>query len=533
LYGAVHRALPRSVSDLQVTFAMRLTSDASTAAEARPLRAYTPRSTALIGTGAATLGGMSRRRWHEMFSLAPRFACSDPYFERYYWYRWYGLWLNAIAPGNGNYRYPALCEGLGVFHNPIAYSAPAHVRELRWLADRDLARGVLRTMFAYQRDDGSIPGRVYLNHLAGTDFYHADWGAALEALDAVAPDAEFVREMYPPLARYAGWLLAERDREGSGLIDVLDQFETGQEYSSRYLAVDTNADRYGWENRLRLKGVDATVYAYQLFRVLAERAADAGAAHDRERWCAAVDRTAKAVRERMWDPVAELFCDVNPATGASTGIRAAVGLYPFFTDLAQEGHRAGIARTLLDPSLFWTTYPVPSLAMSDRFFSATGEWRGRRNACPWNGRVWPMLNSHVAESLGTWGTPDRAPLRRATVHLIRRFIHMMFHDGDVTRPNCFEHYNPFTGAPSAYRGIDDYQHSWVVDLIIRFVCGLRPDARGLTVDPFPFDLDLATLEDVQIAGREVAIRIDRGGYEVRIDGEVHRRAIGEPLRFDW
>lgn len=534
LYGAVHRALPRGVTDMQVTFALRLTAEAHGLNRGTPARAYTPRTTAAVSSGFATLGGASRRRWQEMLDLAPRFSCSDPYFERYYWYRWYGLWLNAIAPGTGMYSYPTTCEGIGSFHQPIAYSAQCHVRELRWLADPELARGVLRTMFAHQRPDGALHGRIYLDHLSGTDFYHANWGDAFLALDAVVPDDDFAAELYPPLARYAEWLLTTRDREGSGMIDVIDQYETGQEFMSRYLAVDANADRYGWENRLRLKGIDVTVYAYALVRALEALALRVGEKPNESiRWRAAKDRVARAVRERMWDPDAQIFCDVDPQSGARTAVRSAVGFYPYFTDLAEEAHLGGLAHTLLDPALFWTTYPVPSSALSDPLFSAIAEWKGKRHACPWNGRVWPMTNSHIVDALGRWATPERETLRKATAHLLRRFIRMMFFDGNIERPNSFEHYNPFTGAPSSYRGIDDYQHSWVADLIVQYVCGLRPDQRGLTVDPFPFEIDMAELRDAHIAGRSVSVRVERDTYEVTIDGERHKRALGEPFRIDW
>lgn len=534
LYAAVHRALPRGVTDMQVTFAMRLTPEEAALRWGEPTQTYTPRTGVALSGGFATLGGASRRRWHDMLDLAPGFSCSDPYFERYYWYRWYGLLLNAIAPGTGMYHYPTTCEGIGIFHQPIAYSAQCHVRELRWLADPELARGVLRTLFSHQRPDGSLHGRIYLDHLSGTDFYHANWGDAFLALDAVAPDESFAAELYPQLARYAEWLLSSRDREASGMIDVVDQYETGQEFTSRYLAVDPNADRYGWENRIRLKGIDVTVYAYALVRTLEALTLRVGARpNESNRWRVAKDRIARAVRERMWDPDAQIFCDVDPKTGGRTAVRSAVGFYPYFSDLADGTHLGGLTNTLLDPALFWTTYPVPSSALSDPLFSAAAEWRGKRHACPWNGRVWPMTNSHILEALGKWSTPARPALRKAAAHLLRRFVRMMFFDGNVERPNCFEHYNPFTGAPSMYRGIDDYQHSWVADLIIQYVCGLRPDARGLTVDPFPFDLDTAELRDAHIAGRAVSVRVGQDAYEVTIDGERHKRTLGDPLRIDW
>ncbi|MGQ0539467.1 MAG: MGH1-like glycoside hydrolase domain-containing protein, partial [Gemmatimonadaceae bacterium] len=169
----------------------------------------------------------------------------------------------------------------------------------------------------------------------------------------------------------------------------------------------------------------------------------------------------------------------------------------------------------------------------DSLFSATAEWRGKRHARPWSGRVWPVSNSHIVEALGRWATADQLALRRALVHLLRRFVHMMFSEGDVTRPNCYEHYNPFTGAPSAYRGIDDHQRSWVVDLIIQYVCGLRPHRAGLTVDPLPFNLELAELKGATIAGRSVSVRVERDGYEVQVDDERYARPLGEPLRVLW
>ena len=98
---------------------------------------------------------------------------------------------------------------------------------------------------------------------------------------------------------------------------------------------------------------------------------------------------------------------------------------------------------------------MPSSSVDDPLFNAQAEWKGKRHVCPWNGRVWPMTNSHVIEALGRWADASRPALRSAAAHLLQRFVHMMFHDGNLERPNCYEHYNPNTGAASVYRGIND------------------------------------------------------------------------------
>jgi hypothetical protein len=549
LYAAVHMALPRQVTEASFGAALRLTADEPSL---RGGRGATPLSTRLVSSRAAPtprgvpvidsarggharagatmpLARASRRRWRDFFQQVPTFACSDPYLERYYWYRWYGLWLNTIQPGVGNYHWPTVCEGIGFFHEPITYSAQCHVRELRWLRDPELARGVLRTIFAHQKPDGALHGRIYVNHLQGTDFYHANWGDALLALDAVRPDDAFVRELYPALARHAEWLTETRDAEGSGMIDVVDQYETGQEYMSRYQAVDDRADAYGWENRIRLKGIDVTVYAYALLRCLERVAARASVPEESARWRAAADRTRHAVREQMWDADAAMFSDVDPRTMTRTGVAAAVCFYPYFTDLASSDHLPGLVQHLLDPHRFWTPYPVPSSAVDDPRFNARAEWKGKRHVCPWNGRVWPMANSHVMEALGRWGTAERPALRSAAGEFLHRFVRMMFHDGDLARPNCFEHYNPYTGAASIYRGIDDYQHSWVADLVIQYACGVRVSDDAITIDPLPMGLDFFELRDVRVGDLDLSVRLDGGYVTVTANDQLQMAKFGEPV----
>ena len=476
--------------------------------------------------------------WRRFLAAAPSFRCSDPFFERYWSYRWYGLRLNAIAGGVGNYRHPTVCEGIAYFHVPITYSAQCHLRELRWLSDPTWARGVLRTFLDHQKPDGSFHGRIYVDHLEGTDFYHADWGGALEALDAAHPDAAFRAEVYPGLARYAEWLRTTRDRDGTGMLDIVNHYETGQEYMSRYQAVDPGADRAGWSSGMRLKGVDVTVYGYRLFRALERVAGGAGGAGgpaSAARWRAAAERTARALREAMWDPAAGMFFDVNPATGARTGVKAAVCFYPYWTDVVDQRHLDGLERHLFDPAEFWTPFPVPSSSADDPLFSPDAEWKGKRHNCPWNGRVWPMTNAHVAEALAHVVRAHRPDWAPRLGHLLRRFVRMMTFHGRADRQNCFEHYHPYTGRPSVYRGIDDYQHSWVNDLIVSHLMGVLPRGEaGVTVWPLALGVGRALLDGLSVAGHRVRVELGGRRFRVRVDGRAAAAGrVGEPVDLEF
>ncbi len=484
------------------------------------------------GRADAPLPARSTALWAEAIAAYPRFSCSDPWLERYFDYRVYGLRLNRIEGGVGRIPWPAVAEGPEYFHLPITYSAQCHMMETRWAADPGTARGSILNFLGAQRPDGSLPGRLYVNHETGEDFYHADWADAALAVDALHPDAAFLETVYAGLGRYADWLRAERDPEDSGMVTVVNHYETGQEYMSRYIAVDAASDVAEWEPRLRLKGVDVTVYTYQLLRGLASMADRLGRSRDARAWGGRAERVGRALLDAMWNADAGIFSDVDGATGARTGVKAAVCFYPLLTDLLDEERVARLLAHLTDPATFATAFPLPSSSVDDPLFSAEGLWKGKRHNCPWNGRVWPMTNSHVVEGLIRQWHRGRAATGPIAAHLLSRFVRMMYHDGDLERPNCYEHYHPYTGHACVFRGIDDYQHSWVLDLLARGVCGVEPGADTLRIHPLPMGLEEAGFRG-RLRGRDVAVRVRGDGVEARVDGSLLRGTVGTPLEVAW
>jgi len=473
---------------------------------------------------------LSQQAWREFFEDCPQLEVEEPHLQRYWWYRWYGLRLNTISYPAGLAQQPFVAEGIGPFRNHISYSAQCHALECRWLASPELGRGSVLNFVDHQAENGAYPANIYAQLVNSGGMYHANWGRAVRELHAVHPDDAFLRQVYPSLVRYAEFLDLERDPEGSHLYDVVNQGETGQEYMSRYQAVEARADHWG---PFRLKGVDATVYAYELQRTLAWLAGLLDHPKDASFWGDQANATSQAVRGRMWDPDQEMFTDVNPETGQRTGVKAAVGFYPFMTDVAGAEHLGALRQHLLNPDEFWLPFPVPATAADDPYFSPWAEWKGKRHSCPWNGRVWPMTNSHVCDALARAAQQLDPSLQPVAAELITRFVKLMFADGDPSRPNCFEHYNPLTGQPSSYRGIDDYQHSWVVDLLVRYLAGVQPRVDGsVVIDPLPFDVPSFSLTRLRVRGRELSVRWNAadGGFRVLRDGrEVHQSAQRERI----
>jgi hypothetical protein len=499
LFVAVHRALTVGADGASATFALRLAPIEPSVRRDGAARLPMPQ--------AATLGGVSRKRWQQLLARAPSFRCSDPYLETYYWYRWYGLWLNAVAPGVGNFAEPSVCEGIGSMHRATALGAPCHAREMRWLDDPAYARGALRTILARQRPDGSLPAWVGAGADGGDGGGAGDWGGALLAVDAVAPDDALVAELYPGLARHAQWLMAERDRDRTGLFD----------------AAGAGA---------RFKSVQATVYGYSLLRALERLAPRAGDTARAVEWRRHAETTAAAVRGKMWDAEAGVFMDVDAKRRRRSKLPSAASFFPYATDLATAEHLGGLERTMLDPARFWTEFPVPSLPLGDPRFNPRGEVEGRRRAAPFNGRVWPHANSHLVEALARVSISYAPHLRPIAAQLLQRFVRMMFHDGDLAGPNCHEHYNPITGHASRHRALDDVQQSWVVDLIAQYVLGVRPHDAGITIDPFPFGLDMAELTGLRVRGKTLDVRIAGDQVRVSADGRVREGPLGVALEID-
>ncbi len=338
----------------------------------------------------------SAEAWRGYFGDLPTFSSGDVSLDTAYWYRWYGLRLNTIAPGVGNYRHPAVAEGIDYFRVPISYSAQCHMLETRWMHDGTLAWGSILNFLDNQRPDGSLPNHIHLDHVAPSGIYHADWGTRVLDVYRVHPDDDALARAFEGLKRYAEYFYRERDAQGSRLYDHVNQWESGQEYMSRYVWVDATADEWKPMQR-RLKGIDASVYVYALERALGEMSRLLGRGEEAA-WQARAEATGAAIRDLAWNPELEAFVDCDSELNRSELVFA-LSFYPFATDIAEVRHLPSIRRHLLDPEVFWTRYPVPASPRTDPNFSATPSWKGKRTNCPWNGRTWPMTNSHVVEAL--------------------------------------------------------------------------------------------------------------------------------------
>jgi hypothetical protein len=264
-------------------------------------------------------------------------------------------------------------------------------------------------------------------------------------------------------------------------------------------------------------------------------AREIGRERESEEWRGHAEATRDAVHEEMWDRDRHFFVDRKPGSTELCPSLAAVGFYPFLTDIAEAKHQGAITEHLFREDEFWTPWPVPSTSAADPTYSATGEWKGKRMVCPWNGRTWLMTNSHVTEALARAAQHLDRSLEDQAVELFNRFLRMMFLDRDPKRPTSYEYYNPLTAQAPFFRGTDDYMHSYVADLILKYVAGVQVEADRLVVDPLPFPVEEFYADHIPAGGHWVRVSFKRDeGMRVYVDGHLvsetaDRRRVEVPL----
>lgn len=435
--------------------------------------------------------------WQTFWDKVPRFHCDWKELERVVRNRFELLYLLRVPHGAGLFSSPAVCEGNGSYHQPSALSAPAIMREARWLQDPSLARGCLKLFFENVLHNGQVPGRIHMAALNNADFYHADWGGGFEAMDAIHPDRATKKAVLMAMQRYVKWLANNRDPEGSGLTDIVNHFEAGQEFSRRYQVIDDKADRaVEFSEQFRLKGIDASVFRYRMVKYLHKVADEIQEKAMANRFQAEVEVIQDVIRKRMWDDKAGLFMDIDPDTRKKTNVKAAVGFYPLGTDIPNAKMVERMLDTLGDRKEFWTKYPVPSLAISDSWYDPNGRWKGTRKDNPWNGRVWPIVNCHVMEGLTYWAERGNKKAQKLAGELLKKTVAMM--SGAVensTDANSFEHYHPEFGIASRYRGVQLHLHAFLLDSIFRIAGGFAIRFGEIQDDPF-----LAEQPDFKLQG---------------------------------
>ncbi len=267
--------------------------------------------------------------------------------------------------------------------------------------DADLAREMISAVLDSQRDDGFIAHMMTPAGVSGiTQPPVLAFGVKL--VNQTAPDTRWLAEVYPKLAAYVRWDIANRDTDGGGLVEWAIEGdphcrggESGMDNSPRF------------DSATQLDAVDFNSFLALECETLAAFAETLGMDNQVATWKAEHQRLCRLISSKLWSEEFEFFVDYDVDKGRQSPVLASSGFLPLICGAATREQAEHLAAHLDNPSTFGTPFPVPSIAVSSSECYAKDMWRGP---------TWINLNWLIALGLERYGMTDRAfVLRQKTM----------------------------------------------------------------------------------------------------------------------
>lgn len=273
--------------------------------------------------------------------------------------------------------------------------------------DPKLARDAISAVLDMQATNGFV---AHMMHPNGTSVITQPPVLTLGAklVHNAAPDFSWIEGLYPKLCAYVEWILANRDRDGAGLVEWeiagdphCRSGESGMDNSPRFDAAT------------RMDAVDFNSFLALECEILAEFAASLGLNEDATKWKSRHAHLCRLIASRLWSEKLAFFVDYDIVRHAPSSVLASSGFLPLICGAASAAQAIRLAEHLHDPRMFGTAFPVPSIAASDTDHYAKDMWRGP---------VWININWLIARGFDRFGLADvAANLRGQTLREIEVF----------------------------------------------------------------------------------------------------------------
>jgi glycogen debranching enzyme len=225
------------------------------------------------------------------------------------------------------------------------------------------------------------------------------------------PDVEFLKEIYDPLVRWNKWWFERNDIDGNGLCEYLHPFSSGLDDSPL------------WDAGVPVESPDLNTYLYLQQEALARIADAIGETQDAQMWAERAGQMLEKLVANDWDAQSGLFLARHK--GQPLPVCTPFSLFPLLTGRLPAAMAQRLVDHLTNPDEFWSTYPVPTVALNDPRYNPLQMWRGP---------TWLNVNYLLIEGLMRSGYPDVArELRERTLALVAQ------------QDNIYEYYQPQTG----------------------------------------------------------------------------------------
>ncbi len=287
---------------------------------------------------------------------------------------------------------PISNEYPGLWLESAPYDGLQYVRLMG--GDPDVAEANIECFFHYQRTDGQFPcylldaenpytseylkvGADLINYSQIQELVPLAW-VALE-LFKITNNEAFLQRAYSACVRWDAWLVANRMTRGEGVFETFCEFDMGFDFSPR--AHDGGIPKTCPENEagncpnvacLPLLAPDLSAVVYGARRALAEMAELLGNPNEEAQWLTKAEDLRQAIYRKCWDEEDEFFYDID-ALGKVRSYSTIHIQHLLAEGVLETDHFERVyQRYIKSPEHFWTSYPLPSVSVSDPSFSRDG-----------------------------------------------------------------------------------------------------------------------------------------------------------------
>jgi glycogen debranching enzyme len=288
--------------------------------------------------------------------------------------------------------------------------------------------------------------------------------SAIESIYQKDHDPEFLLQTLPHIARFHRWLLDNRDPDRDGLLAIISAKESGMDQSP----VFQDAVHYAGQNPVALQValsspdlrnifcafdnhqivrgdffnvkellfncvfVNACRSLGRLFRAIGEEG-------EALVWLEQACKTEQAILTQCWDEQSGMFCTLSGLGKRKITIKTIASLIPLCLDGLQGEKLARTVALLTNSNEFWTPFPVPSVALSEKYYRP-GMTPWYEGTLLWRGPTWINTNWFIVNGLRKHGYPNLAD------HMVDKMVEM------VEAYGFREFYHPETGVGYRRKG---------------------------------------------------------------------------------
>lgn len=339
--------------------------------------------------------------------------------------------------------------------------------------DSERAKEELKLLTRGQFKNGMFPHIIYWQRVKNNPFPDIKWGhrhtssitqppmlaAAVWRIYEATEDIEFVRSMLPHIHAFHRYLLTNRDPKKLHMVGIINPDESGEDNSPRFDYVMGMSDpRHQFVDNFRArleliddwrqtrfvikKQIDMKHWVYdvpfnailaeslRLTSLLAELAGEqriAGYSHTK------AFRVREGMRVHMLRR--HLFQSVYGPKLRYIPTRTWAMFMPLYAGVATHAEAKYVVEQFFRHTHeFNTTYPLPTVSVSEPSFDPSGDWRGDWwVGTNWRGPVWMSCNWFILQGLLRYGYHEEAErLYRSSLALIKQ-------------SGMREYYDPLTG----------------------------------------------------------------------------------------